>query len=240
MNTIEISRRRSRLSVSACTLLAFAVAAGAGCTAAKQGAAEVGGGSGGSNVDALVVADIGDSGAAETETSATGDTASGATVAAAIADYQSWKRRTDQPEPLATEIFGLCRSPSLAEMGFLDSEHGVQQRLVLDWLNPGAAAAYEHRDSLPFPVGAAIVKEKLVRETTGALVLVARGVMIKREPGFDAAHGDWEFAYWEPTAGLLTGPVESKHCGDCHLGAQPTDFVFFDQAWRRPQGTSGY
>ena len=234
MNTIEISRRRSRLSVRACSLLALAVAAGAGCKGSNQVAAEVGGSGGslGSGVDALVVP--ADGGFGDAEAGETGDTAAGASVAAAIADYQTWKRRTDQPVALAAEIFSLCRSPSLAEMGFLDSEHGVQQRLVLDWLNPGAVTAYEHRDTLPFPVGAAIIKEKLVRETTGTLALVARGVMIKRDPGFDPAHGDWEFAYWEPTAGLLTGAVESKHCGDCHLGAQPTDFVFFDQEWRRP------
>jgi Cytochrome P460 len=208
-----------RLPVRACAcgLLALTVAAGAGCTASSNHvAAEVGGSAG------------------ETQVGEIGDTAAGGSVAAAIADYQTWKRRTAEPVPLAADIFGLCRSPSLAERQFLDSEHGIDQRLVLDWLNPGADTAYEHKANLPFPVGAAIVKEKLVRETTGTLALVARGVMIKREPGFDAAHGDWEFAYWEPTAGLLAGPTESKHCGDCHLGAQPTDFVFFDQAWRRP------
>jgi hypothetical protein len=232
MNTIEISRRHSRLYVDTCCLLVFTVAAGAGCKGSNPAAAEVGGSGGslGSGLDAQVIAD--DGGAGETEASETGDAA--AAVAAAIADYQTWKRRTDQPVALASEIFGLCRSPSLAERQFLDSEHGIDQRLVLDWLNPGAVTAYEHKDTLPFPVGAAIVKEKLVRETTGGLALVARGVMIKRDPGFDAAHGDWEFAYWEPTAGLLVGPTESAHCGDCHVAAQPTDFVFFDQAWRRP------
>jgi hypothetical protein len=151
------------------------------------------GGGGGGGVDAPVVAD--DSGVAQTEASETGDTAAGATVAAAIAEYQGWKRRTDEPVALAADIFGLCRSPSLAETQFVNSEHGIDQRLVLDWLNPGAVAGYEHKDTLPFVAGAAIVKEKLVRDTDGTLTLVARGVMIKRDVGFDAAHGDWEFAY---------------------------------------------
>jgi hypothetical protein len=236
MDIIEIFRRRSRPRpyVGACSLLALAVAVGAGCQASNPIGAEVGGsgGSGGTGVDAPVVAD--DSGVGQIEASEAADTAAGATFAAAIAEYQTWKRRTEQPVALAVDIFGLCRSPSLAEMQFLDSEHGVDQRLVLDWLNPGAVTAYQHKDTLPFVVGAAIVKEKLVRDSDGTLTLVARGVMIKRDAGFDAAHGDWEFAYWEPSAGLLAGPAESKHCGDCHAAAQATDFVFFDQAWRRP------
>jgi len=73
--------------------------------------------------------------------------------------------------------------------------------------------------------GAAIVKEKLVRGD-GGLLVVALGLMFKRRAGFDAAHGDWDFAYWEKGPGLQSGEVQSAHCGDCHTAACGTDFVF--------------
>lgn len=163
----------------------------------------------------------------------TADASAGPTFAGVMAAYPTWQRRTPEPVPLSEEIFALCRAPNAAEQKFIESEHG-KRRLVLDWLNPAAMTGYADKGKTPFPAGAAIVKEKLVHEASGAVTLVARGMMIKRGPGFDPLHGDWEFAYWEPAAGISTGAAQAQSCGGCHAGAQSTDFVFFDQDWRRP------
>jgi hypothetical protein len=153
-------------------------------------------------------------------------------VERAIADYRTWQPRTAQPIAISAEIFSLCRLPTLPEQQFASSEHG-QGRALLDWLTPGAAAGFAAQGAAPFSVGAAIVKEKLVTSAAG-YALAALGVMIKRPPGFDAAHGDWEFAYWEQAPGLLKGPDEAEYCGGCHAGPGATDFVFLDETWRTP------
>jgi len=50
------------------------------------------------------------------------------------------------------------------------------------------------------------------------------GGMIKRAPGFDAEHGDWEYFYADKTAGFSTGRL--ANCIDCHAGAKRKDYVF--------------
>lgn len=152
-------------------------------------------------------------------------------------EYRNWPTRTPEPVNISTEIFGLCRLPSLAETAFAESLHG-NSLYLLDWLDPGAQAgiaaieAQEQSDaSVPeFEVGATIVKEKLVRTETG-FELAALGIMLKREPGFDSTNGDWQFGYWEPEPGMLSGTEEQGYCGGCHAVA-PTDFVYLDQTWR--------
>jgi hypothetical protein len=145
--------------------------------------------------------------------------------------YKSFTQRTDEPEPISSEIFGLCRAPSAAEQQFAESVHG-KELYLLDWLNEEAQAGYAEKGNAAFPVGAAIVKEKLVRSGTSYEV-AALGIMIKRAAGFDSAHGDWEFGYWEPAAGLVAGASEATYCGACHASSS-TDFVFLDDSWRAP------
>jgi hypothetical protein len=150
-------------------------------------------------------------------------------LAELMEQYRSWSPRQAMPQSISTQIFTLCRLPTSAEQMFTESEHG-EYRYLQDWLNPAAEETFESKDT-PFPVGAAIVKEKLLHADAGAIAVVARGLMIKRAPGFDPEHGDWEFGYWEPDAGLASGRETARPCGGCHAGA-PTDFVFLDQSWR--------
>lgn len=78
------------------------------------------------------------------------------------------------------------------------------------------------RARTPVPVGTVVVKEKM----TGGKV-VAVGTMTKREPGYDADHGDWEYGYRElkadappPTAGKIDS------CIACHRIAEKKDHLF--------------
>jgi len=143
---------------------------------------------------------------------------------AMIASYGSWSSPTSEPIAVSSHIFALCRGPTPFEQAFSVSEHG-HHRLIREWDNESAWASMVDADTGPFLPGAAIVKEKLVPRD-GGLAVVALGLMIKRQPGFDPAHGDWDFAYWEQEAGLESGPAQSAHCGDCHAAARGTDFVF--------------
>jgi hypothetical protein len=156
---------------------------------------------------------------------------SAASIEASLLHYREWQPRTAAPVNVSSEIFTLCRSPTLSENAFVDSEHG-ESRMLMDWLNPAARAGFEVLGDQGFAPGAAIVKEKLsYREGGVEPELVAIGIMLKHEPGFDSENGDWEFAYWEEAPGLIDGPEQSAYCAACHASSA-TDFVFLDDSWR--------
>jgi hypothetical protein len=119
--------------------------------------------------------------------------------------------------------------PTLPETEFTKSVHG-KELYLLDWLNAEAQAGYAQKGAAAFPVGATIVKEKLVRNSSSGFDLAALGIMVKRAAGFDSLHGDWEFGYWEPESGMSSDAIA---CGSCHSGSK-TDFVFLDDSWRMP------
>ena len=86
------------------------------------------------------------------------------------------------------------------------------------------------------PVGSVIVKEKEGQgyyfEGTARTAKTRDGVggMVKRPPGYDPAHGDWEYFYFEDPSKIESGKISS--CVQCHAGASKTDYVFGD--WSRP------
>jgi hypothetical protein len=154
------------------------------------------------------------------------------TLASIMTEYSTWTKRTAAPVAISSEIFALCRAPTTAEQQFVGSVHG-NNRALLDWLNPAAASGIAAGGTAPFAVGAAIVKEKLVGSSAGGFTLAARGFMVKRAPGFDPSVGDWEFAYWEPSSGIVAGRTQTAACSACHANTRATDWVFMDQDWRR-------
>ena len=202
---------------------AHVVASGGSMTGGSSGHASGSGGAldGGGTVatgGAPATADAGVGGAAHHATD----------FAGIVGRYRSWHPQTDEPVDVSSYIFALCRLPTLKEQTFAESEHGKYRRLQ-DWANDAAVAGIAgDAGSHVFAEGAAIVKEKYVPNNEGALELVARGFMIKRELGFDPARGDWDYAYWEPSLGILHTEEQSQYCGGCHLGAGSTDSVFID------------
>jgi len=163
---------------------------------------------------------------------ASGSAPAGPTLQEAMQQYKTWTKRQAEPRAISAEIFALCRAPSAAETAFVDSVHGKSLAL-LDWLNEPAVRGFTAGGKPAFPVGAAIVKQKLVGTGADARV-AALGLMVKRQAGFDPAHGDWEFGYWEEAPGLASGAAVANACGGCHASSA-SDFVFVDQGWRAPR-----
>jgi hypothetical protein len=145
----------------------------------------------------------------------------------AMKSYLSWTPRQAAPRAISAEIFSLCRLPSLPEQAFTESVHGGSLALR-DWANELALTGLKAGGKPAFPVGAAIVKQKLM----GADV-IALGIMVKHSADYDSKHGDWAFGYWEKQSGLSSGAEPASACGDCHAGAK-TDHVFADESWRMP------
>lgn len=150
--------------------------------------------------------------------------------------YLGWTKRTAEPQSITAQIFSLCRLPTLPERRFVESEHGKDQLLLQDWLNPLAVQGFQVGGKPAFPRGSAIVKQKLRRAADGKLEVAALGLMIKQGQGFDPAHGDWEYGYWEADSGLSAGEAVQTHCGDCHK-ASSSDHVFVESSWRIPRET---
>jgi hypothetical protein len=165
-----------------------------------------------------------------------GDAAGGADGAALslteiIAEYETWQPLSAQPFDVSVEILALCRAPTASEQAFVESEHsGFALR---HWANPEAFPGVDDEAVTSFIEGSALVKQKIgYRAGDGLPVVLALGIMVKRSPGFNASTGDWEFAYYTETDGILADPETQAACGPCHASPRAKDFVFVDDSWR--------
>jgi hypothetical protein len=99
-------------------------------------------------------------------------------------------------------------------------------------MNDFATGAFTNQ-ARQFPAGAVVVKQKYVsryhfldQEKYGRAKNGVGG-MIKRSPGFDPAHGDWEYFYFDDLKKIESGRISS--CVNCHESAKQ-DYVF--GGWR--------
>ena len=136
-----------------------------------------------------------------------------------LSEYLKYELMTPRPVGIDIALLESC-------VQFKPDERHDPHRngFVSVFMNALAASAY--RDSTAYPAGSIIVKRK---EPMGGQGL-AFGGMIKRAAGYDAANGDWEYFTGTPERGYRSGRLEE--CGDCHVRAQDTDYVFGD--WSIP------
>ena len=80
------------------------------------------------------------------------------------------------------------------------------------------------------PVGTTVLKEKLYLDKEGKELRPAHyAAMIKREPGYDAGNGNWEYVYAmkaESGPGWTVDRGKLATCTDCHRNAKSTDYLF--------------
>lgn len=117
------------------------------------------------------------------------------------------------------------------------------------YMNRAAAEAFRTR-AKTYPVGAIIVKEKATmpvpkgvpvappaalagkplalneaaKRADDLIRAAGSGGMIKREPGYDPAHGDWEYFYFSDPQHVDHGKL--ANCIQCHEAARSTDRVY--------------
>ena len=110
-------------------------------------------------------------------------------------DFAGWPAVTEKPHPVAPEVAFFCNVPDPLRSDEWQGEqnfHGPHYRpAIVVRVSP------EGRDDFlagrPVPVGTVVVKEKHWNEVADSPSALA--VMIKREPGYDPDHGDWEYGY---------------------------------------------
>lgn len=93
------------------------------------------------------------------------------------------------------------------------------------WVNAGARASFDAIWADPpqatqMQAGSIVVKE-IYTTTTCAADQIDHWVAMKKEPGFDAAHGDWRWQEVE-SDGTITVNGKSAECSDCHEGRADT------------------
>lgn len=84
----------------------------------------------------------------------------------------------------------------------------------------------------PYPVGTIFVKENFLAQVEAKTQALTLAVMIKHEPGFDPALGDWEFIQIGRDGQTIAQGASSKDpaianlCGNCHQNLANRDFIF--------------
>ena len=142
-------------------------------------------------------------------------------------DFAKWPTATERPITVSPEIIAYC-APFTYSSPQKEAErkrHGPHyQPAILVRVNPEAIAEFK-AGRAPMPVSTTIVKEKHY-DNFAKGPPPEYGAMIKREPGYDPANGDWEYLYVEQkpekkvTRGLL------HMCIECHSHAKEKDYLF--------------
>lgn len=131
-------------------------------------------------------------------------------------DYAGWKELTKEPVRIQPAQFAYCRPvPEAAQLG----PHWKPE--IRLFANEVAAAHLREGRGGSYPVGAIIVKEKWWNDKKDGYA-----AMIKKEPGYDPEHGDWEYLYVQfgEEEKIERGPIAS--CINCHAQAAATDYLF--------------
>jgi hypothetical protein len=145
--------------------------------------------------------------------------------------YHDLKLMTKEPVFVDPGLAMLCRGATQGEVEAARKVSGPHAHTeVKIYMNDRAAGAFGKPKTV-YPIGSVIVKEKNALDywsTTQSHKSVSAndgvGGMIKRAAGYDPAHGDWEYFYFEDSRKIESGKISS--CVQCHSGAAGKDYVF--------------
>ena len=146
-----------------------------------------------------------------------------ATENEAIKGYRQWTRINPEPvimEPRVAELCAMSRGPLKERVMEKDNPH--KDNFITVYVNEtGSKAMYAKKPS--FPLGSVIVKEKLLRKDSDSPELLT--VMIKHEPGYNPANGDWEYMVTD-AAGKVQARGQLENCQACHTMVKNSDYVY--------------
>jgi|GEM_PF-7066689 len=144
-------------------------------------------------------------------------------------DYrQHWQKLSDASlSGLHWNQVVVLYSNTAGEDYAFNQERWREQRQNAGWTST-ALPLPEYR---AYPEGTVLIKESFARQSDETLTPAMLAIMIKRAPGFDAEHGDWEYLQTTATGDIVArGAASDKPvadvCGGCHQGVAERDFVF--------------
>jgi Cytochrome P460 len=145
-------------------------------------------------------------------------------------NYTNYSRITKSMVSVNPEFALLCAGVSKEAVDAARTKFGPHANTgILIYMNKPAADAFG-KGAATFPMGSVIVKQKTIGGYFGEDGKLVRdadtgvGGMVKRSPGYDPQHGDWEYFYFEDAGKIESGRISS--CVQCHESAKGRDYVF--------------
>jgi hypothetical protein len=154
-------------------------------------------------------------------------------------NYLNFKKITKTEVAVSPQFAGLCRGFTPSEIAAM-RERADASVGVFIYMNDEAADTFGRNAKL-YPVGSVVVKQKRIQEKEYGMRELFHtgengvGGMVKRSPGYDSAHGDWEYFYFDDPAKIQSGRIAS--CVQCHETAKGKDYVF--GTWNRLESEEG-
>ncbi len=136
-----------------------------------------------------------------------------------VSESAEWPTVTEKPILVNSWTSGQCLLPTV-------ERHGPHLKpAIVVRTNPEAFAAFCAKQS-PMPVGTVVLKEKHENEDASDRANEF-GAMIKRAPGYDPEHGDWEYVYGSISPKLTFERGKLASCIACHDAyAKKYDYLF--------------
>lgn len=142
--------------------------------------------------------------------------------AAEVSGYKDWTKVNDKPQYMPSRVAMMCIRPSQAQIDE-EAKNPHIEKFITVYVNSIGKDEILTKKNPKFPVGTVIVKEKLASPDSKNPELLT--VMIKRDKGFNAEVGDWEFMTLNGAATEITARGKLENCMACHLGYKDNDFV---------------
>jgi hypothetical protein len=146
-----------------------------------------------------------------------------ATENEAIKGYRQWTRVNPEPVIMEPRVAMMCAMPLPVKRRVLEKENPHKFNYITVYVNDtGSKAMYAKKPE--FPMGSVIVKEKLASKDSESPELLT--VMIKHEPGYNAANGDWEYMVTDGAGKEVQARGKLENCQACHTMVKNSDYVY--------------
>ncbi len=143
-----------------------------------------------------------------------------------LGTYKDWTKVTSAREPMAMAAALLCAMPLPgSRKGPAPGAQSLEDTAFISvYVNPVGRHAMMSQAKPRFPVGSIIVREKFrIRGSHQPELLT---VMMKREPGYDPARGDWEYMVVNGGVSEIRARGALASCGGCHQQREADDYIF--------------
>ena len=158
-------------------------------------------------------------------------------IVSEIKNYKSWREVTQRPVEMDPRVAMMCVAPSLVSRSTapptIRGTRGPHQKKYIRVYVNGLGEEPMLERKPRFAVGSVIVKEKLPllknQKTVKPPKISAKPelltVMIKREKGYDAANGDWEYLVTDGVGKQTGERGKLETCQGCHRPFAKTDYI---------------
>jgi hypothetical protein len=140
-----------------------------------------------------------------------------------ISSIRRWTKVNSTPLKMPTLLDALCREASASELA-QTSANPHRQKYFTVYVNPTGKMAMLGKRSAVFPRGSVIVKAKLPEEDSRDAELLT--AMAKREKGYFAEGGDWEYLVLDGKGMRVLESGRLKRCVSCHAQQKHANYVF--------------